>query len=84
MTILHFLTHRTPIPLWPLPLRHPGLSCLVGVRNDPAGLQHVFFLRGGGGGGGCSCQFFQELYPETRHGNVSLILFVYNKVIECF
>ena len=49
-TILHFLTHRTPIPLWPLPLRHPGLSCLVGVRNDPAGLQHVFFFGGGGGG----------------------------------
>ena len=51
MTILHFLTHRTPILLWPLLLRHPGLSCLVGVRNDPAGLQHVFFFWGGGGGG---------------------------------
>ena len=51
MTILHFLTHRTPILLWPLPLRHPGVSCLVGVRNDPAGLQHVFFWGGGKGGG---------------------------------
>ena len=51
MTILHSLTHRTPIPLRPLFLRHPGLSCLVGVRNDPAGLQHVFFFFFWGGGG---------------------------------
>ena len=60
MTILHFLTHRTPIPLWPLPLRHPGLSCLVGVRNDPAGLQRVFLAGGGGVGGGVVVSSFKS------------------------
>ena len=26
------------VPLWPLPSPHPGQICLVGIRNDPAGL----------------------------------------------
>ena len=30
------------VPLWPLLTPHPGQSCLVGTRNDPAGLQHCF------------------------------------------
>lgn len=30
------------VPQWPLPLPHPGQSCLVGIRNDPAELQHCF------------------------------------------
>ena len=30
------------VPLWPLLSPHPGQSCLVGIRNDPAGLQHCF------------------------------------------
>ena len=38
------------VPLWPLPspLPHLDQSCLVGIRNDPAGLQHYFFWGGGG------------------------------------
>ena len=37
----------------------------------------VFFFGGGGGEAGgsfCSCQCFQELYLETRHGNVHFFL----------
>ena len=46
-------TYRTPVPrMWypPLPPQ-PGHCCSDGGRNDPAGLQHCFFLGGGGGGG---------------------------------
>ena len=28
------------VPIWSLHLPHPGQSCLVGIRNDPARLQH--------------------------------------------
>ena len=40
---------------------------LVGIRNDPAGLQQCFF---GGNGSICSCQCFQERYLETGRGKV--------------
>ena len=56
------------VPLWPLLSLHPGQSSLVGIRNDPAGLQHCFL--GAGRGSICSCQCFQQLYLESRHGNV--------------
>ena len=50
-----------PPPPWGLTLigakRVPGQSCLVGNKN------------GGKRGSICSCQYFQELYLETRHGN---------------
>ena len=41
LRILHFLSHRTPIPrTWyrygPSPLPHPCGSYLVWIRNDPA------------------------------------------------
>ena len=62
------------VPLWPLHSPHPGQICLVGIRNDPAGLLCLFFggEEGGGVGRGsiCSYQCFQELYLETRHGKV--------------
>ena len=35
------------VPLWSLHSPHPGQSCLVGIRNDPARLQHC--LSGGKG-----------------------------------
>ena len=35
------------VPLWPLPSPLPGQICLVGIRNDPAGL--LLFFGGGGG-----------------------------------
>ena len=41
---------------------------LVGIRNDPAGLQQCFFW--GGNGSICSCQCFQEPYLETGRGKV--------------
>ena len=36
------------VPLWPLLSPHPGQSCLVGIRNDPAGLQHCVLGEEGG------------------------------------
>ena len=35
------------VPLWSLHSPHPGQSCLVGIRNDPARIQHC--LLGGRG-----------------------------------
>ena len=61
------------VPLWPFYSPHPGQICLVGIRNDPAGL--LFFFFGGEGGGGVgggsifSYQCFQELYVETTIGD---------------
>ena len=55
------------VPLCPLHLPHPGQSCFIGIRNDPARHQHCFFGRKGDF---FSCQCFQELYLETRHGNI--------------
>ena len=66
------LSHGFGTAMTLLPSPHPGQSSLVGIRKDPAGLQHCFFW--GQGGVFCSCQHFQELYLETRHGNVSTIL----------
>ena len=40
LRILHFLTHGTAIlQIW----YWYGQSCLVGIRNDPAGLPNCFF-----------------------------------------
>ena len=36
------------VPLWPLLSPHPGQSCLVGIRNDPAGPNHCFLGAEGG------------------------------------
>ena len=50
-----------------IPSPHPSQNCLVEVRNNPPGLQHWFL---GGRGSICGCHCFQELFLETRHGNV--------------
>ena len=62
LRILHFLTHRTPIPrIWYRygpSSPHPGQNCLVGIRNDPAWLQHCFL--GETGEYFCSCHAFKS------------------------
>ena len=64
LRILRFLTHRTSTRGFGTAMAPPLAHrvCLVGIRNDPAGLQDCFF---GGRGSIYSCQCFQELDMVT-------------------
>ena len=74
MRFLDFLTHRMPIPrIWYRydPSPHPTLVKIVWSKSEmmQPDFQHCFFFSAGRGSI-CSCQFFQEPYLETGHGNV--------------
>ena len=70
LRILHFLTQRTAIPqIWyhygPSP--HPNLVNVVKAGSEMIQLDfNIVFL----GGGGVVAKWYQELYLETRHGNI--------------
>ena len=79
LRIFHFLNHRMPI-LWiwyrygTPPLTPPWSKFFSRDQKWSSQTSTLFLWGQGRGGGNCSCQCFQVLYLETRHGNVSTVL----------
>ena len=73
------------VPPWPLPSPYPGQSCLVGIRNDPAGLLFFFFVVGRRGEGWVGGVFvvtsaFKSFILKLDMGNsIFVIIFVQDR-----
>ena len=63
------------VPPWPLPSPYPGQICLVGIRNDPAGL-----LLGWVGGVFVVTSAFKSFILKLDMGNsIFVIIFVQDR-----